>query len=142
MTLLPDHTLFIQIANFLFLLLLMNILLYRPIRRVLAQRNEEFSFLEEKIEDYQNRAQRNEKDIEEGTIQTRKEGYMEKEHFKDQGLQEGKGMLVEASSSVEEKIGKARKEIEVKMADVRKALGDEAAAFSKELAEKILGRSV
>jgi F0F1-type ATP synthase membrane subunit b/b' len=67
---------------------------------------------------------------------------MEKEHFKGQGLQEGKGMLLEASSSVEEKIGKAQKEIEAKMTDVRKALGDEAAAFSKELAEKILGRSI
>jgi F0F1-type ATP synthase membrane subunit b/b' len=109
---------------------------------VLAQRNEEFSSLEEMIEGYQNRAQQNEKDIEESTIQTRKEGYMEKEHFKGQGLQEGKGMLLEASSSVEEKIGKAQKEIEAKMTDVRKALGDEAAAFSKELAEKILGRSV
>ena len=137
-----DFSLFVQIVNFLLLLFLMNIFLYKPIRKVLIRRNEETSSLEGKIEDYQNRSDQDEKSIEEGLMLARKEGYKEKENFKGQGLEAEKGVLQKASSSAEDKIGKARKELERKMIGVREALGDQVASFSEELAEKILGRSV
>jgi F-type H+-transporting ATPase subunit b len=75
-------------------------------------------------------------------ILARKEGHKEKENFKGQGLEAEKGILQKASSSAEEKIGNAKQEIENKIVDVRKALEDQVASFSGELAEKILGRSI
>jgi len=39
-------------------------------------------------------------------------------------------------------MGKTKEEMESKMAAVRKALQDQTAAFSMELAEKILGRAI
>ena len=84
----PPGTLWIQVINFLLLLLLMNVFLYRPIRRVLAQRNDETNTLQEKIKDYQDRAEQNQKDIQEGMVLARKEGFVEKESLKDQGLEE------------------------------------------------------
>jgi F-type H+-transporting ATPase subunit b len=137
-----DFSLFVQIANFLLLLLLMNIFLFKPIRKILARRKEEINSLEGTIEGYQNRSDQDEKGIEEGTILARKEGHKEKENLKGQGLELEKGVLQKASSSAEEKIGNAKQEIENKIADVRKALEDQVASFSEELAEKILGRSI
>ena len=137
-----DLSLFVQIVNFLLLLLLMNIFLYKPIRKILIRRNEETSSLEGNIEDYQNRSDQDEKSIEEGLILARKIGYKEKESLKGQGLDAEKDVLQKAGSSAEEKIGKAKKELEKKMVDVRKALGDQVNSFSEELAEKILGRSI
>ena len=137
-----DYTLFIQIANFLILLLLLNIFLYRPIRGILARRHGEESSLKEAIEGYQGQAEQNEKGIEEGKIQARKEGSSEKDSLKGQGLEKERGILQEASSAAEGKIGSARKDLEAKMGEVRKSLEDQVAAFSNELAEKILGRGV
>jgi hypothetical protein len=44
-----DMSLFIQIANFLFLIWAMNRVVYKPVRRMLAQRNEKISGLENTI---------------------------------------------------------------------------------------------
>ncbi len=137
-----DSTLFIQIANFLFLLLVLNFILYRPIRRILARREEETQSLEKMISDYAARCEEHERGIQEGMIEARKEGFSVKEGLKGEGQKEERSILQEASSEAEGKIGQARQELEAKMMDVRKTLEDEVAGFSRELAEKILGRSV
>ena len=138
----PPGTLWIQVANFLMLLLLMNIFLYRPIRKMLTQRRAETSSLEGSIEDFLSRAGQNEKSIEDELVLARKEGYMEKEGLRGQGLEAEKALLQKAGAEAEEKIRNAREEMEKKMIDVQKTLQDQVAAFSEELAEKILGRGV
>jgi len=137
-----DYTLFIQIANFLFLLFLLNILMFRPIRRIMNQRSEETNSLEKTIKDLQDRSAKSESSIEEGMIQARKEGYAEKEGLKGSGQQQERVVLQEAGTEAERKIDAAKKEIDTITAEVRKALEGQVVAFSKELSEKILGRSV
>ncbi len=137
-----DLTLLIQIANFLVLLLLLNIFLFKPIRGILAKRNEEESALQESIDSFQSRGDESEKGVIEGQTKARKEGVTEKDSLKGQGREKEQGILQEAASAAEEKIGTAKKDMEAKMADVRKSLEDQVSAFSNELAEKILGRSV
>ena len=137
-----NSSLFIQIANFLFLLFVLNLILYKPIRKILTQRNEKTSSLEKTIRDYQERSEQNERGIEDGMIKARKEGFLEKEKFKGQGLEGERGILQEAGASIEEKKEAAEQELESKMTEVREALEREIAGFSKELAEKILGRGI
>ena len=69
-------------------------------------------------------------------------GFGEKENLRGQGQKEEQGILEEVSAKVEEKMGKTKEEMDSKMAAVRKALQDQTAAFSMELAEKILGRTI
>jgi len=137
-----DYTVFFQIANFLILLFILNIILYRPIRKILGQRKDEMTALQRKIEDFLNRFGRHEKDLKENMVGARKEGYQEKEGLKSEGLEEEKTILQEATSSAEEKLTVAKEEIQQKATDARQSLENEVAAFSKELAEKILGRSI
>ncbi|HDZ23019.1 MAG TPA: hypothetical protein ENH70_00595 [Desulfobacteraceae bacterium] len=137
-----DQSLLIQIGNFLLLVILLNIFLYRPIRRIIAQRSEEMGSLEEAIREYQDKAEKNEKSIQENMVLARKEGFQVKESLKMEGLEKEKGILQKSSSTVEDKIRKARSEIDSRVSDVRKILDEQVAVFSKELAEKILGRSV
>ena len=137
-----DNTLFIQIGNFLVLLFLLNIFLFKPIRGILARRHGEESSLKEAIEDYQTRSDQDEKGIDAGKVQARNEGAAEKDSLKGQGLEKERGILQDASSAAEGKIGTARKDTEAKIVEVRKSLEDQVAAFSNELAEKILGRSI
>ncbi|MBL7204052.1 MAG: hypothetical protein ISS63_06945 [Desulfobacteraceae bacterium] len=137
-----DGTMFLQIANFLVLLFILNLILFRPIRRVLAKREEEMNSRQKTIDDFQGQAEKNEKGIEEGVVQARKEGYAEKESLKSHGLEEEKEILQEAGAGVEQKLSAAKKEIETKIAVAREALEGQIASFSDELAQKILGRSI
>ena len=75
----PNFSLFIQIANFLLLLWLLNLILYRPIRKMLSRRKEEMDGLRKKIEEFQERVAQYENDLRQGMIEARKEGYLEKE---------------------------------------------------------------
>jgi F-type H+-transporting ATPase subunit b len=137
-----DQSLLIQVGNFILLVILLNIFLYRPIRRIIAQRGEEMGSLEHAIREYHEKVEEDEKGIQEHMVQARKEGFQVKESLKMEGLEKEKGILQKSSSTVEEKISKARTEIDKQVKDVRKILDKQVAAFSKELAEKILGRNV
>lgn len=137
-----DLSLIIQIVNFLLLIILLNIFLYRPIRRVIAQRGEEMGSLEKDIETAEKKSQENEEGIQENRLLARKDGYQAKEALKLEGLAEEKTILQASGSRVDEKLAGAKVEMDAQTAAVRKALDEQIAVFSKELAEKILGRGV
>jgi F-type H+-transporting ATPase subunit b len=138
----PDYTLFIQIANFLLLLVLLNAILYRPIRRILKNRRDEMDAFQNKIQALEGKFASYTQRIQAGTAEARKEGLKEKESIKKTGQEEEKLMLREASAKASSKIGETRKEMDEKVKGVRLSLEKEMALFSKELAEKVLGRSV
>lgn len=138
----PNITVFIQIANFLFLLVVLNIIFYRPIRRILGRRSEEVRGLHESIGDFREKSDQYGKDLEESYKGARGEGFKEKDELKKAGTKVEKEVLQEAISSAEEKIGKAKDEIDRTVTGVRQSLEDELNMFSKELAEKILGRNI
>jgi F-type H+-transporting ATPase subunit b len=139
---LPDWTLFLQLANFLFLLFILNIILYRPVRQILGKRKAEVDGLQLSVSELEGNANRFAGDLEEGMAKARKAGYQEKEGLKNQGLEEEKKLLKEAASASGERMGQARTEMEQKLLEARGTLEKELSVFSREVAEKILGRSV
>lgn len=137
----PVGVLWIQIANFLILLFVLNIVAYRPVRRIMSERNKEMAGLKERAEALEEKFAEDEKTLQENIVSARREGFVVKEEIKRQGLESEKGMLEEASSRTEQRLGKARAEIDQMVAGVRFTLQGEVDAFSQEVAEKILGRS-
>ena len=89
----PNFTLVFQIANFLFLLFILNIILYRPIRKILGQRGDEVVSFQEMIEDFQTRSTEGAKTLEENMADARSQGFKEKEGLKGAGMEEEKVML-------------------------------------------------
>ncbi len=137
-----DVTLLFQIANFLLLLILLNIFLYKPVRNIIRERNQHISSLQSTIEELSSKAEQEEAALEENMALAKKEGFKEKEDLKAQGIEEEKAIVQQAMSQVEQKVKAARSEIEASIAEVRKTLEEQVSMFSKELAEKILGRTV
>lgn len=142
MNIYPDLTVFIQIAGFLFLLYVLNLVLYRPIRKIVARRSEKVNSLHESIGDFRERSEQYGKELEEDVKKARGEGFKEKDNLKKAGVLVEKEVLQKAISSAEEKIGKAKDGIERSVTGVRQSLEDELNMFAKEVAEKILGRSI
>ena len=137
-----DNTLIIQIINFLVLLFILNIILYKPIRKILGRRREEMSASEETISDLLERSSRLAEELEQNTTAARKVGFKEKEDSKNEGRHEETKMVQNAVDSVGEKITKAREETARNMEGLRQSLEKDVSLFSQELAEKVLGRSI
>jgi F-type H+-transporting ATPase subunit b len=87
-----DYTLFIQIANFLFLLFVLNIILYRPIRGILNRRKEEMTSTEDQAVEWSQKADKFSEELKENTSKTRQEGLIKKEDLKNEGLQDERVM--------------------------------------------------
>ena len=137
-----NYTLFFQVATFLLILFFLNIFLYNPIRKILTQREKQKDALTQDIGDLQAQCEKDAKSVEDGMVLARKEGYLEKERLKVRAVGQEKTILQETGSLVEQKRTVAREETESKIVDARKVLEAELSGFSKDLAQKILGRSV
>jgi F-type H+-transporting ATPase subunit b len=137
-----DYTLIIQIANFLFLLFILNILLYKPIRQILSQRKEEIDSFVGMIGEFEDKSAQSSKALEENKAEATKDGLKEKEALKGEGSDQEKSLLKAATSESSEKLDQARDEIAASMVSARQTLEKELGRFSRELAQKILGRSV
>ncbi|MFC1823351.1 ATP synthase F0 subunit B [Thermodesulfobacteriota bacterium] len=138
----PPGTLWFQIANFLLLLYLLNTILFKPIRNILNKRKNEEDSLQEVIEDLQSKTGQYASDLEENVSAARREGFQEKENFKAEGLGEEKDVMNAANASAEDKITKAQEEIEDRMAQALESLRQEVDHFSRDLAERMLGRNL
>ena len=138
----PDYSTFIQMASFIFLVIMLNIILYRPIRRILIRRKNEISSTEEITRDLRRKAGNYSKEYEDNLSDTKKKGLKEKDGLKNKGMEEEREMLRQTYSSVEERIQKARNDIQERIAHARQSLETESESFSRDLAEKILGRDI
>ena len=135
-------TLFIQMANVLVLVFLMNLVLYRPIRKLVAQRNQ---FMADK----QNVIDRADKESAEalrefeGTIQTaRVKGRQKVQEMKELAYQQEKDLLHKSAEESAKQLAGIRQTIKTEIGRARKQLRAQIQAFSLDLAQKILGRSI
>ena len=137
-----DYSLFIQMASFIFLVILLNIILYRPIRRILIRRKNEISSIEEITQDLKHKAGNYLKEYEDNLSDANKKGFKEREDLMNKGMEEEKEMLRQTYSSVEERIHNARMEMQDRISNARQSLQTELESYSQDLAEKILGRNL
>ncbi len=135
-----DYSVFIQIANFIVLLLLLNIILFRPVRKVMNQRGREMDDLARVAADLEAKASEQAKALEENMASARKQGFREKESLRSEAQSLEKKMYQDATASAGGKMEQARKTTEQRVQEIRGSLEKEIGLFSQELAEKILGR--
>ena len=135
-------TLLIQMANVLVLVFLMNLVLYRPIRKLVAQRNQ---FMADK----QNVIDRADKESAEAlrefenTIQTaRVKGRQKVQEMKELAYQQEKDLLQKSAEESAKQLARIRQTIKTEIGKARKQLRAQIQAFSLDLAQKILGRSI
>ena len=132
----------IQIINFLILLFLLNIIVYRPIRGILNKRKEDMDSSSNITDEWNSKTVKYSAEMEDNIDSTTKEGLKERSDLRNKGLSTEKQLLQDAYFQVEEALVKAKNEITEKIKNARVSLQDEMDSFSRELAEKILGRSL
>ena len=137
-----DGSVFIQIINFVFLIWVLNTVLYKPIRKVLRQRNEKVAGLEKNIDTFTRDSREKEASFELGIKDARKRGLKEKDALLQAAADEEKKIIAKINEKAQAEIAVIREKIAKDAEHVRETLQQEIEMFAEEIERKILGRPV
>jgi F-type H+-transporting ATPase subunit b len=137
-----DGSVFIQIANFIFLIWVMNMILYKPIRKALLQRKDKVSGMERSIADFNTQALEKENAFASGIKEARANGLIEKQALIQSGSDEEKIVLENINKKAQAELAKSREKIAKEAESVRISLQKELDTFVNAIGQKILGRAV
>lgn len=137
-----DWTLYAQIINFLLLVFLLNVVLFRPIRNVLRERQAKLLAQETEINVLTDKGRSLEDEIKEELAAARRAGAGARETLKQEGAQAEATLLEEVKRQAELEWATVEKKIQADMAKARSSLQTQAQTFAQLLATKILGREL
>jgi len=137
-----DGSLFIQIANFLFLIFVLNMVLYKPIRKVLIQRKEKVTGLEKGIETADKEAEEQNQAYALGLKDARAKGKEEKDALLETAAEEERAIINKINEKAQADLADVRSKITTDAENVKASLMKEIDTFAKAIGEKILGRAV
>ena len=142
MAIIPDWTLIVQIVNFIVLIMILNAVLYKPIRKILIERQKTVNQFEKDIDTLQEGAAENDQTFQSTISEAKAKGLSEKEAMKEAGEEEEKRLINELQEKAQADLETVRTQIAQDAGAAREKLKAQAEAFSVSIAEKILGRSV
>jgi F-type H+-transporting ATPase subunit b len=141
-TVIPDWTLFVQIANFLLIVWVLNIVLFKPIRNILIQRKEKVTSLEQNIETSDKEAKGKNEAFDSGVRDARAEGLSEKNALLNEAADEEREIVDKINQKAQADLAEVREKIAKDVEVVRVSLQKEIDTFANAIGEKILGRAV
>ncbi|MBU1055010.1 MAG: ATP synthase F0 subunit B [Proteobacteria bacterium] len=130
-----------QIVNFLFLVWAMNIVVYRPIRKILIERKDKINGLEQSINNLGKSIQEKDESYALGIKNARLKGQKEKEALMSVAQNEEQQLIDKINKKAQEDLSQMREKIVKDTESVRKALLNEVDACADAVCQKILGRA-
>ena len=135
-------TLLWQLANFIVLLIVLNFILFKPIRQVMLEREQGISSAVEDAKAAQERMQSILDQYNTSLAEAKQKATTTYNTVYQQGLDAQRDMIVAERAKAAELLDKARKEIAVASTAARADLQKEAERLSQEITSKLLGRAV
>jgi len=136
-----NGTIFIQIVNFLVLIFVLNIVLYKPIRSILRQRKERMQGLETSAQSTGRQAEERNQAYTDGLKEARLKGQTEKEALMKAAKDEEQAIVAKINAKGQQELSAVKEKIAKDTEAVRNALEKEVDAFANAISQKILGRT-
>jgi len=140
-TVIPDGSALIQMVNFLVLLFVLNLVLYKPIRKVLLERKAKIQGMQSGAEKAADDLVAGEDAYKNGLKQARSEGLKEKEVFIEAASKEESEIIDRINKKAQANLAEIKKQVADETEQARKSLEGEVEAYAKAIGEKILGRA-
>ncbi len=137
-----DKTLLIQLINFLFLVIALNYLLFRPVRKIMHEREQGISSALGDAKSAQERMQGLQEQYGASLAEAKQKAAVTYNTLYQQGLDSQREMVSAERSKGSEMLDKARTEITAASAAARFELKKEADRLAQEITAKLLGRAV
>ena len=137
-----DGSVVIQIVNFVFLIWILNIVLYKPIRKVLHQRKEKITGLEKNIKTCIRDVNEKDDSISSELRSAKQKGVKELENLLQSAEEEEKKRINSINKKAAAEMDAIREKIVKDAENVRETLQKEIDTYASEIGQKILGRAV
>jgi F-type H+-transporting ATPase subunit b len=137
-----DITVIIQIINILILIVVMNAVLYKPVRATLAKRKEKVAELANAIDTFTKNAELRKEEISRKLNDARSKAKEEIDKAKGAAQASTAESLAEVRQEATASKTAQLSEIQKQFTDARQQLSGEIDGFASEMAAKILGRSI
>lgn len=136
-----DYTFFVQLVNFLVILTVLNLILYRPIRGIIKKRAEVMDEKLKAIEGFAGDADAKLRSYKESLSGSRVAAQGVRMSLREEGLAAESAALSRAAGEAAEKLAAARAEIEKQKQAALTTLRAEVADYAKGVANKVLSRA-
>ena len=135
-----NETLIVQVIGFLIFLFIINRIMFRPLRNVMADRNIYIERVKLDIDEARKKIDTMTSQIEEQETEVKKEAFELKEQREEIGNQQSKEIFAAVRQEIADTSAKVQKDIDSKIAEARKSLQNESEALAINIIEKILDR--
>ena len=137
-----NSSLLIQVCLFIFLMIVLNKIFFKPFLKFLDERHSKISGDEQEAARLQEEAERRRLQFEEGLHKGQNRALEEKGRIQDAGALEGKQLVDTVQHEVERELPQIKDQIAQEGKQVLADLERRQGALAKEIAEKILGRGL
>ncbi len=137
-----DITLLIQVLNFLVLMFILNIILYKPLMKVMDDRQKRIDDAHDEVRSLEETIKDKVAAYEAKLREARASAMEQREEIKNQGTEAAKGILGQARDEVSEMIQGFKTKVSAEKEAARQILQKQTEQIAQEISEKVLGRSV
>ncbi len=142
MTIGLDYTFWIQIVNFLFLMVVLNVLLYKPVMGILEKRKEQIEGAEREIKELNLTIEQKEARYEEKLRLAKNDALEQKKEIVREGSEAAKGILDAARAEIPKMVEQFEAKVSKEVGEARRILREQSENIAMEIAEKVMGRSI
>jgi F-type H+-transporting ATPase subunit b len=135
-----NETLFVQLISFLILMVLMNRIMFRPLRETMNNRRDYMQKLESDILNADKELKDITQQLKSRTSKVRHEAFSLKEKLEESGTHEADQIFASTQKEIENLREKTRKDVEAQVSEARKYLKTESEVLAVSVMEKILNR--
>lgn len=136
-----NYTFFVQLVNFLVILTVLNLILFRPIRGIIKKRAEVMSEKLGSIETFTAEAETKLEGYKASLTGARVEAQQLRVALKAEGAEVEAEVLTTAGAEAAQKVAAARKEIDGQKQAALKALQGNVEGYAKSVADKVLSKA-
>jgi F-type H+-transporting ATPase subunit b len=137
-----NYTMIIQMVNFLVLIFILNILLYKPLLGIIDRRKAKLRESDENIKNLNQKVTDRMADYDEKIKQAKLDAMEKKNELLKQGSDEAKVIIDAVRAELPQFLSQYQSQMDNEINEARRILRDNSRKISVEIAEKVLGRAV
>lgn len=141
-TVIPDLTLFVQMATFIALIFILHYLLYKPILSIIDRRKKQLEELENEIKLFKDSVDKKAAEYDEKLNKAKTSASDLKKEIISEGSQQAKSIVDAVRNQIPLMTQESQKKMDQEMQAARQILDNQSRKLSLEIAEKVLGRRV
>jgi F-type H+-transporting ATPase subunit b len=135
-----NETLIVQVISFLIFLYIINRVMFRPLRRVVAERQSHIEHIRQDIFAAGEKFESLTNQIEEQEASVKMEAFTQKKKLEDAGSRQADEIFVSTQKAIAAEKDKALKEIDAQVLEAKKYIQKESETLALSIMEKVLDR--